>query len=79
MITAIIISMIVMLLSAKSISEFIDKHPTLKILALSFLLLIGVMLIADGFGQHISKGYIYFAIGFSLFVETLNLKMRAKE
>lgn len=79
MITAIIISMIVMLLSAKSISDFIDKHPTLKILALSFLLLIGVMLIADGFGQHISKGYIYFAIGFSLFVETLNLKMRAKE
>jgi len=78
MITAIVISMIVMLLSAKSISEFIDKHPTLKILALSFLLLIGVMLLADGFGQHVSKGYIYFAIGFSLFVETLNLKIRAK-
>lgn len=78
MITAIVISMIVMLLSAKSISVFIDKHPTLKILALSFLLLIGVMLLADGFGQHVSKGYIYFAIGFSLFVETLNLRIRAK-
>ncbi len=78
MITAIVISMIVMLLSAKSISLFIEKHPTLKILALSFLLLIGVMLLADGFGQHVSKGYIYFAIGFSLFVEVLNLKIKAK-
>jgi len=78
MITAIVISMIVMLLSSKKISEFIDKHPTLKILALSFLLLIRVMLLVDGFGQHVSKGYIYFAIGFSLFVETLNLKIKAK-
>ena len=78
MITAIIISMIIMLLSSKTISNFIEQHPTLKILALSFLLLIGVILMADGFGQHVSKGYVYFAIGFSLFVETLNLKIRAK-
>ena len=60
------------------ISRFVDKHPTVKMLALSFLLLIGVTLIADGCGQHISKGYIYFAMGFSVFVEMLNLKLRKK-
>lgn len=59
------------------ITRFIDKHPTLKMLALSFLLLIGVVLVADGLGQHISKGYIYFAMAFSLAVEMLNLRIRS--
>ncbi len=78
MIAAIIISIIVMILAAKSISEFIEQHPTLKILALSFLILVGVTLIADGFDQHIPRGYIYFSMAFSVFVEMLNIKMRAK-
>jgi predicted tellurium resistance membrane protein TerC len=76
MIAAIIIAIIVMLFFAKSISAFIERHPTFKMLALSFLLLIGVMLVADGLGQHISKGYVYFALGFSLLVECLNMKLR---
>ena len=78
MIAAIIIAMIVMMLSAGAISDFIDKHPTIKMLALSFLILIGVALIADGFELHIPKGYIYFAMAFSVMVEMLNLKMRKK-
>jgi predicted tellurium resistance membrane protein TerC len=77
MITAVILAMIVMLIAAKSISDFVNKHPTIKMLALSFLLLIGVVLVADGLGQHIQKGYIYFAMAFSFGVEMLNLKMRA--
>lgn len=76
MIAAILIAVIVMLFSAKSVSAFINKHPTFKMLALSFLLMIGVMLVAESLGQHISKGYIYSAIGFSLFVESLNIKLR---
>jgi len=60
------------------ISEFVEHHPTLKVLALSFLLLIGMSLVADGFHQHISKGYIYFAMGFSVFVEIVNLRIRSK-
>jgi predicted tellurium resistance membrane protein TerC len=76
MIAAVVISIGVMLVAAGSISAFIDKHPTMKMLALSFLLLIGVMLIADGFGQHVSKGYIYTAMAFSLFVEVLNMRLR---
>jgi predicted tellurium resistance membrane protein TerC len=76
MITAVIISVIVMMLSAGSISEFVNKHPTVKMLALSFLLLIGVSLLAEGFDQHIPKGYIYFAMAFSVLVEMLNLKMK---
>jgi predicted tellurium resistance membrane protein TerC len=76
MIAAVVISIGVMLVFAGSISAFIDKHPTMKMLALSFLLLIGVMLIADGFGQHVSKGYIYTAMAFSLFVEVLNMRIR---
>jgi len=76
MIAAVMISIGVMLVAAGSISAFIDKHPTMKMLALSFLLLIGVMLIADGFGQHVSKGYIYTAMAFSLFVEVLNMRVR---
>ena len=76
MIAAVIISVAVMMIFANPISEFITKHPTLKMLALSFLLLIGVVLVADGSGKHIEKGYIYFAMGFSLLVEMLNLKLR---
>ncbi len=78
MIAAVILAMIVMLISAGSISGFVNRHPTVKMLALSFLLLIGVVLVADGCGQHISKGYIYFAMAFSVIVELLNLKLRAK-
>jgi predicted tellurium resistance membrane protein TerC len=75
MIAAVVISVAVMLLAVGSVSRFVEKHPTLKMLALSFLLLIGVMLVAEGFHQHISKGYIYFAMAFSLVVETLNLRV----
>lgn len=78
MITAVVIAVAFMMLFSGSISSFVEKHPTIKILALSFLLLIGVTLIAEGFDQHISKGYIYFAMAFSVFVEMLNLKMRSK-
>lgn len=76
MIAAVLVSTAIMVLSAKTISEFVDRHPTIKMLALSFLLLIGVTLIAEGMDQHISKGYVYFAMGFSLFVETLNIRMK---
>jgi predicted tellurium resistance membrane protein TerC len=76
MITAVVIAVGVMLVFAGSISEFIERHPTMKMLALSFLLLIGVVLVADGFGQHVSKGYIYFAMAFSLFVEIINIRVR---
>ncbi len=72
MITAIVIAVGVMMLSASSVSTFVDRHPTIRMLALSFLLLIGMSLIADGVGQHIPKAYIYFAMGFSIFVEMLN-------
>jgi predicted tellurium resistance membrane protein TerC len=78
MIAAVVIAVGFMLVFANSISNFVHKHPTVKMLALAFLLLIGVTLIAEGFEQHISKGYIYFAMAFSVFVEMLNLKMRAK-
>ncbi|MEO7318451.1 MAG: TerC family protein [Chthoniobacteraceae bacterium] len=78
MIAAVIAAMIVMLVAAGPISDFVNKHPTIKMLALSFLLLVGVLLIADGFGQHIEKGYIYFAMAFSFGVEILNIKMRSK-
>jgi predicted tellurium resistance membrane protein TerC len=76
MMAAVVVAVIFMMFFAGPISGFVDRHPTVKMLALSFLLLIGVTLIADGFGQHISKGYIYFAMGFSVFVEVLNIKMR---
>lgn len=78
MVTAMIISMIIMLISAGRISGFVEKHPTIKILALSFLLLIGVMLVAESMGAHVSKGYIYFAMAFSLTVELLNMRFRVK-
>jgi predicted tellurium resistance membrane protein TerC len=78
MIAAVIVAVGFMMLFAGPISRFVEKHPTVKMLALSFLLLIGVTLIAEGFDQHISKGYIYFAMAFSVMVEMLNLKMRAR-
>ena len=78
MVLAVVIAVGVMLVSAGSISEFVDRHPTVKMLALSFLLLIGVSLIAEGFDQHIPKGYIYFAMGFSIFVEMINLRIRSR-
>ncbi len=78
MVVAMILSMVVMLAAARSISEFVDRHPTIKILALSFLILIGVLLVADGLGQHVSKGYVYFAMAFSLVVEVLNMRYRKK-
>lgn len=76
MITAVVIAILLMLLSAERISAFVNRHPTVKILALSFLLLIGTTLIAEGLHVHIPKGYIYFAMGFSVFVEALNLRVR---
>lgn len=78
MVVAMLISMVIMLVSAGRISGFVEKHPTIKILALSFLLLIGVMLVAEGMGAHVSKGYIYFAMAFSLTVELLNMRYRKK-
>ena len=78
MVVAMVISMIIMLISSGSISGFVERHPTIKILALSFLLLIGVMLVGESFGAHISKGYIYFAMAFSLTVEMLNMRYRKK-
>lgn len=78
MVIAMVVAMVVMLLSAGKISGFVEKHPTIKILALSFLLLIGVMLVAESMGQHVSKGYIYFAMAFSLAVEVLNIRYRSK-
>jgi predicted tellurium resistance membrane protein TerC len=78
MVLAVVIAVGVMLMSARAIGEFVDRHPTVKMLALSFLILIGVSLIGEGFDQHIPKGYIYFAMGFSIFVEMINLRVRAK-
>lgn len=77
MIFAIVASVAMMLVFSKSIGNFIQRHPTFKILALSFLVLVGVMLVAEGLGQHIEKGYIYFAMSFSLIVECINLRMKA--
>ena len=79
MIAAVVIAVGIMLVSADAISEFVNRHPTVKILALSFLLLIGATLIIEGLHAHIPKGYIYFAMGFSVFVEMLNLRMRTKK
>jgi predicted tellurium resistance membrane protein TerC len=78
MVTAMVIAMLVMLVSAGGVSRFIDQHPSLKILALAFLLLIGVMLVAEGMGTHVEKGYIYFAMAFSLLVEMLNMRYRRR-
>ena len=77
MIAAVVIAVIVMMISASAISNFVNNHPTVKMLALSFLLLIGVSLLAEGLDQHIPKGYVYFAMAFSVLVEMLNLKMKS--
>ena len=76
MVIAVTVAVVIMLLSAAHISDFVNRHPTVKMLALSFLLLIGLTLVAEGLDQHIPKGYIYFAIAFSIFVEMLNLRLR---
>jgi len=76
---AIIISVLVMLVAAKSISDFVENHPTVKILALSFLILVGVTLMMEGFGVHVPKAYIYFAMAFSVGVEMINIQMRKKQ
>jgi predicted tellurium resistance membrane protein TerC len=76
MVAAVVLAVIFMMVFSEAISRFIDRHPTVKMLALSFLLLIGMALIGDGLGMHIPKGYIYFAMAFSVFVEMLNLRAR---
>ena len=76
MVAAVVIAVGIMMFSAGPISDFVEHHPTVKVLALSFLLLIGCALIADGLDFHIPKGYIYFAMGFSVFVEMINLRLR---
>jgi predicted tellurium resistance membrane protein TerC len=78
MISAVIISIIAMMAFAGPVGDFVQRHPTVKMLALSFLLLIGVMLVAEGFHQKIPKGYIYFAMAFSVLVELLNIRLRKK-
>jgi len=78
MITAIVIAVGVMMFAARAIGDFVDRHPTIKMLALSFLILVGVALIGEGFGVHLPKGYIYFAMAFSMAVEMLNIHMRAR-
>ncbi len=76
---AIVLAVLVMLLAAESIGEFVENHPTIKILALSFLILVGVTLMVEGFDVHVPKGYIYFAMAFSVTVEMINIRMRKKE
>ncbi len=82
MIAAVVIAVLIMMVFAGKVSDFVDRHPTVKILALSFLILIGFMLVVEGVhveGVHVPKGYVYFAMGFSLFVEVLNIRMRKKK
>lgn len=78
MVAAMVTAVLVMLVSARTIGDFVERHPTVKMLALSFLVLIGVMLVAEGTGHHIEKGYLYFAMSFSLMVEFLNMRYRRK-
>ena len=78
MIAAIVIAVLLMMVAARAIGDFVDQHPTIKMLALAFLIMVGLALIADGFGVHVPKGYIYFAMAFSVAVELLNLKMRKR-
>jgi predicted tellurium resistance membrane protein TerC len=77
MVAAVVIAVLFMLGFSGPIGEFVERHPTVKMLALSFLILIGVNLVADGLGQHFPKGYTYFAMGFAVMVEMLNLRLRA--
>jgi predicted tellurium resistance membrane protein TerC len=78
MVAAVVVAVGIMMFSAGAVSRFVDAHPTVKVLALSFLLLIGCSLIAEGFGTHVPKGYIYFAMGFSVFVESINIRISKK-
>ena len=78
MIVAIVLAMVVMLLAMERVSGFVEAHPSVKILALSFLILIGVVLVADGLGHHLPKGYVYFPMAFALGVELLNLRYRTR-
>ena len=78
MVAAIVIAVLVMMFAAKPIGDFVDRHPTIKMLALSFLIMVGMALVAEGFDFHVPKGYIYFAMAFSVAVETLNLRMRRR-
>jgi predicted tellurium resistance membrane protein TerC len=78
MVAAVLISIGIMMVSAETISAFVHRHPTVKMLALSFLLLIGMSLVIEAFDHHIPKGYIYFAMGFSVFVEMINLRLRKR-
>ena len=78
MVLAIVVAVAVMMFAAKPIGDFVDAHPTIKMLALAFLILIGVALVGEGFAMHIPKGYIYFAMAFSVVVEMLNLRLRKK-
>jgi predicted tellurium resistance membrane protein TerC len=78
MIAAVVMSTLVMAVAAEPLANFIEKHPTMKMLALAFILLVGVALVADGLGFHIPRGYLYFAIAFSLAVELLNIRTRPK-
>jgi len=78
MVAAVVLAMIVMMVFAAVIGSFVERHPTFKMLALGFLLLVGVMLIGEGLHQHIPKGYIYFAMAFAVFIELLNMRMRPK-
>ena len=79
MIIAVVASVAVMMFAAKPIGDFVDANPTIKILALSFLVVVGILLIAEGFGQHVPKGYVYFGMAFSLAVELLNIRMRSRQ
>jgi predicted tellurium resistance membrane protein TerC len=78
MVVAIVLAVAVMLLFAQAVSEFVERHPTIKMLALSFLLLVGMALVADAFDLHIPRGYVYFAMGYSIFVEMLNIRLRRR-
>ncbi len=79
MISAVVVSIAFMMVFAGPLSTFVDRHPTLKVLALNFLILIGLCLVAEGWGHHIPKGYVYFAMGFSILVETINIRIRSKQ
>jgi predicted tellurium resistance membrane protein TerC len=78
MVAAVVLSVMIMMFAAEPISAYVSRHPTIKVLALSFLLLIGMSLVGDGLGMHVPKGYIYFAMGFSVFVEMINLRVRGR-
>lgn len=78
MVVAVMIAILVMVIFARSIGDFVEKHPSIKILALSFLVMIGVLLVAEGWGAHLNKGYVYFGMGFALFIELLNMRYRKK-